>query len=309
MGLSAAVAHDAGLSASGQVIQATFALEKPGDLVMPQLKTAFRTTSRPAQGLLDLFTFLSSSLCFTLYIRPSDYACEGLKHVSNLLNHDTLNESRQRRADGGEPPPQYSSAPSILVRTSSTPRSPSAFSDHPSLLVQETPSGSPGLLPISKDPKYQDELAIEIGLWAARAVDANIMAYQDARIEPLIAEMGRSARAGDITAFIAARARCSANFFFFFGDDGEDARSDEYEIDQDGAAQVYIRDLERLLAWILNKSRLGDLTLWAEFMKLGVAARAAVARPEVHKEYNARKGFCIGWAAVAIDLERRSPAL
>lgn len=119
--------------------------------------------------------------------------------------------------------------------------------------------------------------------------------------------MGRCARAGDITAFIAARARCSANFFF--SDDVEDARSDEYEIDQDGAAQVYIRDLERLLAWILNNSRLGDLTLWAEFMKLGVAARAAVARPEVHKEYNARKGFCIGWAAVAIDMERRSPAL
>lgn len=173
--------------------------------------------------------------------------------------------------------------------------------------MQETPSGSPGLLPISKDPKYQDELAIEIGLWAARAVDANIIACQDARIQPLIAEMGRCARAGDITAFIAARARCSANFFF--SDDVEDARSDEYEIDQDGAAQVYIRDLERLLAWILNNSRLGDLTLWAEFMKLGVAARAAVARPEVHKEYNARKGFCIGWAAVAIDMERRSPAL
>lgn len=83
MGLSAAVTHDAGLSASGQVIQATFSLEKPVDLVMPQLKAAIRPASRPAQGLLDLFTSLSSSLCFTLYIRPSNYAREGLKRVCN----------------------------------------------------------------------------------------------------------------------------------------------------------------------------------------------------------------------------------
>lgn len=83
MGLSAAVTHDAGLSASGQVIQATFSLEKPVDLVIPQLKTAIRLASRPAQGLLDLFTSLSSSLCFTLYIRPSNYAREGLKRVCN----------------------------------------------------------------------------------------------------------------------------------------------------------------------------------------------------------------------------------
>lgn len=297
VGTVASAAHEAGLSSSGRVLRALLTLDTLSHLIMPDTKSPIRPTSRTGRELLDLFSSLSASPRFTMYLRPSDYAREGLKMVGSLLSRDAAGKSPPEAPNGmpaQDPAPPYEVRPEILVRRSSTPGSPPALTageDDVSIVKETPPAGSPA----------SDDLTVEMGMWMAKAVGVNTIAYQDSRIGPFVAEMGYWIYRGERDLFRNARARCSSRFFFLFGVNGDADVHDEVDDDallQMPAATSYLRDLERLVTWIMRKERIGDVTLWKELMKLGGAARVAVATPIKHDEYNYQKGLCIAWASV-----------
>ncbi|KAF4545814.1 uncharacterized protein LTHEOB_13051 [Lasiodiplodia theobromae] len=312
VGAVASAAHDAGLSDSGMIIRAHFTLERPGRLLMPELKTTAKPSSRTARDLLQNITSLSKALSFFVYLRPSDYAREGLRLVSNTLRsavpgkenfpQDALGESGHQVT---EPPPQYRAHMTVIPRSPSqcatTPLPESLLSVlSPNTVPQTPPFRNPGpAAPSAGDPtedRLRAHLTVELGLWLGRAVAVNLIAYQDERINPLRTEMGRHARAGDEVAFWDARARCSAAFFLCHGPAGRENVDDFF---QTALADAFLRDLTRLIAWVLEQDRRADLTMWDELMTLGEAARASDLN-----RYHHIKGMIIGCVTVQCDPEQ-----
>lgn len=93
LGKLAPVVHEAGLSDSGYVIRAEFNLREPGYVLMPKTNAkSLRPSTSTAANHLASIESLSRALNFTLYIKPSDYARQGLKMICEHLNDDTLKQ-------------------------------------------------------------------------------------------------------------------------------------------------------------------------------------------------------------------------
>ncbi|KAH7062602.1 hypothetical protein B0J12DRAFT_241554 [Macrophomina phaseolina] len=176
LGALAPAIHDAGLTDSGFVIRAQVNLREAGYVLMPKSNAkALRPSTSTAASNLAAVKSLSQVLFFTLYIKPSDYARQGLNLVEQLLGHDTLKQyplqwdamygehgaqlvdwdmcdlGRKEKEPGSveedvEPPPPYLSEPQVKYpRTPSPP--PFEFPPSPAFLpplllspTQYTPS-------------------------------------------------------------------------------------------------------------------------------------------------------------------------
>lgn len=93
LGSLAPAIHDAGLSDSGFVIRAQFNLREAGYVLMPKSNAkALRPSTSTAVNHLAGMMSLSQALTFTLYIKPSDYARQGLRMIDELLRDDTLKQ-------------------------------------------------------------------------------------------------------------------------------------------------------------------------------------------------------------------------
>ncbi|KAB2569666.1 hypothetical protein DBV05_g11670 [Lasiodiplodia theobromae] len=93
IGESAAAVHDAGFSDSGFVLRAQFSLQEPGYVLMPKSNAkALRPSTSTAASHLAAIKSLSQALSFTLYIKPSDYAQQGVRMIYEYLRNDTLKQ-------------------------------------------------------------------------------------------------------------------------------------------------------------------------------------------------------------------------
>ncbi|KAL1619005.1 hypothetical protein SLS54_006855 [Diplodia seriata] len=93
VGESAPAVHDAGFSDSGFVLRARFDLQEPGYVLMPKSNAkALRPSTSTAASHLAGIKSLSRALSFTLYIKPSDYAQQGMRMIYEYLRNDTLKQ-------------------------------------------------------------------------------------------------------------------------------------------------------------------------------------------------------------------------
>ncbi|OJD34137.1 uncharacterized protein BKCO1_2500021 [Diplodia corticola] len=93
IGESAPAVHDAGFSDSGFVLRARFDLQEPGYVLMPKSNAkALRPSTSTAASHLASIKSLSQALSFTLYIKPSDYAQQGIRMIYEQLRNDTLKQ-------------------------------------------------------------------------------------------------------------------------------------------------------------------------------------------------------------------------
>ncbi|KAK0610208.1 hypothetical protein DIS24_g12158 [Lasiodiplodia hormozganensis] len=93
IGESAPAVHDAGFSDSGFVLRAQFSLQEPGYVLMPKSNAkALRPSTLNAANNLAGIKSLSQALSFTLYIKPSDYAQQGIRMIYEYLRNDTLKQ-------------------------------------------------------------------------------------------------------------------------------------------------------------------------------------------------------------------------
>ncbi|KAK0647221.1 hypothetical protein DIS24_g7917 [Lasiodiplodia hormozganensis] len=121
---------DAHLFDSGRVIRANFALPKLGYVLMPKstakkITPASRTTSDILHGLHSL----SQARAFSVYIKPSDYARQGLKLVCDR--------------NSAAPPPASPFAVEHVLDTRTTEVDWSLFGIEPDLVPDNPPSSAP----------------------------------------------------------------------------------------------------------------------------------------------------------------------
>ncbi|GME52539.1 hypothetical protein GTA08_BOTSDO04925 [Neofusicoccum parvum] len=93
IGTLAPVVHDAGFSDSGFVIRAQVNLRDKGYVLMPRSNAkALRPSTSTAASHLAGMMSLSQALSFTLYLKPSDIAEQGMGMMYELLRNDTLKQ-------------------------------------------------------------------------------------------------------------------------------------------------------------------------------------------------------------------------
>lgn len=176
--LDASALHEAGISESEHVILIQFDLTARGFVVMKK-KTSptIRPSNSTSNKLIRSLESLSGMIIFSVYIRPNDYAREGLKEVCKLLNNtgSTIQQPTsmkemyvqqgamlvewgrfvyQDRQDALLPP--YTENPNQLLSEVQVPQSPPIIceKDGPSInTVEVTIAETPTRTPFSPSPE------------------------------------------------------------------------------------------------------------------------------------------------------------
>ncbi|KKY13310.1 hypothetical protein UCDDS831_g09117 [Diplodia seriata] len=258
--------HEAGFSDDGFVLAATFSLKEPGYVTLPNSNMeVIRPANATASNILAHLKSLAHTLEFTVFMKPSDYARAGLKCIANHLQNDALNPlGLILAADVGA-----DSAPLDWSRCE-------LF----------------GTAVITRV-----DLEHSLALWIAQACTVNPDVYCHPGLRSALRTMGRHARAADPPAFGAARARCAALFFYEPRPNAAAAGANHAHPPE--LREMYVTDMERLLAWMLGEEdghRFADFLAWTDLLALGGAARDAVASggdAERVADYNRAKGVCI----------------
>ncbi|KAL1634260.1 hypothetical protein SLS58_010765 [Diplodia intermedia] len=184
---------------------------------------------------------------------------------------------------------------------SSSPHAPwSQFSDADrlnALADEEAGAAAPALATIDSDEEAaaahaqheaaralsQRRLFADLVAWlrGARSLSAscnNVHAHPDERLRTRLAALGRFAAVGNVTAFDACRAWCSALMFYLHGDDAEEQPQPQ-PLDPRGL----VADLAALLRWADGRRRACDVCegpVRDDFARLGAAARCAAEAAE-----------------------------
>ncbi|KAF4534689.1 uncharacterized protein LTHEOB_12877 [Lasiodiplodia theobromae] len=322
-GALAPALHGAGFSDNGFVLAATFSLKEPGYVTLPTSNLeVIRPTNATASNILAGLKSLSQTLDFTVFLKPSDYARTGLKCIADHLRNDALNplglilaaevganlapldwsrcelfgsakkarrhetKSFPRHSSAAHPPPyneQDNALPVVCVERSLSPSCNVPESPQPPALVSS---------PDAATLRTRVDLEGTLAMWITQALTVNPTVYCHPHLRPTLRAMGRHARASDLHAFRAARARCAALFFY---EPHANAAVDHAQ----HMREFYVTDMERLLAWMLDEEDgdcFADFMAWADLLALGDAARDAVASSdnvELKDKYNRAKGICV----------------
>jgi hypothetical protein len=161
--LDATAIHDAGISDSVHVIRIKFNLITEGFVVMKKKTAAtFKSWNKTSKELIRRFESLSNTKTFTVYIKPNDYAREGLKKLNTCTATDIHKTNMKEmyiqqdailvewsRFDRVLPPPYTDNPPQLFPEVQVRQSPPNIFEQEtPSLdtteeAIGETPARSP----------------------------------------------------------------------------------------------------------------------------------------------------------------------
>ncbi|CAD6446083.1 c1880106-b524-474b-9461-69bc9222f437 [Sclerotinia trifoliorum] len=171
----ASALHEAGISESAHVILVPFNLTAKGFVIMKNTSATVRPSSHTSNQLIRNLESLSDMSLFSVYIRPSDYAREGLKEICKRLSNTGVathktdmkemyiqhggmvvewTKFRYRPRQERQPPP-YTGNPALPTPEVQVPRSPPITLERevlPANTIEEVIAETPTRSPVDPNP-------------------------------------------------------------------------------------------------------------------------------------------------------------
>ncbi|APA08824.1 predicted protein [Sclerotinia sclerotiorum 1980 UF-70] len=171
----ASALHEAGISESGHVILVPFNLTATGFVIMKNTSAIVRPSGHTSNQLIRSFESLSHTSIFSVYIKPSDYAREGLKEICKRLSNTGVathkidmkemyvqrggmevdwSRFRYHPRQDKQPPP-YADNPALPIPEVQVPRSPPITLGRevlPANTIEEAIAETPNRSPVDPNP-------------------------------------------------------------------------------------------------------------------------------------------------------------